>query len=122
MEIMMKSYNLILACLLPLIGCGGPTSRMVDPPFDPAHEPEATLDFLSSVLEFHGFNLAMTEPELTNIVSQRKLGVDVSADGDRTTYRVWNMEGENVVIGFRDGECTGIQRMRPDPTIADEKN
>jgi hypothetical protein len=103
----MKECVPILACLTLLFGCAAPKSGHVDKPAPPPAKSQATLDFLADTPEFHEFRLEMTEPELKEIISRNKLGVTITH-----SYHVWNQDGENVVIGFRDGKCTGIQRLQ----------
>ncbi len=104
----MKARVPILACVALLFGCAAPKSRGdVGEPAPPPAKSQVTLDFLTNIPEFHDFRLEMTESELKAIISRNKLGVTITHN-----YYVWNQNGENVVIGFQDGNCTGIQRLQ----------
>lgn len=75
--------------------------------------------FLSDVPEFQAFYLNMTEAELNQAITHEQLGVHFTPipEEERTSYVVWNPDGENVIIGFHKGICTGIQRRHKNPTI-----
>ena len=87
----------------------------------PAATSKAKLDFLAGVPEFHDLELKMTESDLNKIIAQNKLGVQSTAEGNRKSYWIWNEDGENVIVGFEGGDCTGIQRMRQDTTLIGRK-
>jgi len=74
----------------------------------------AELKFLSDIPEFREFNLKLTEERLKELVSQHHLSAKVHNQDGKRSYRVFRSDGENVIIGFRGGECTGVQRMRRD--------
>ena len=45
-----------------------------------------------------------------------RLTFKLDEQGDEKAYHVYNHKGENVMVGFRKGKCTGIQRMKEDAT------
>jgi len=118
---MMKHYIVILACLASLVGCNGRTGQKDAEPAPSPVDSQAKLDFLASVPEFHELELKMTESGLNEIISRNKLGVQVTPEGNRKSYRIWNQDGENVIVGFQNGKCTGIQRMRTDLSLIENK-
>ncbi len=82
----------------------------------------AKLDFLSDVPEFYDLNLSMTEAQLQEIIAKNNLKVNVYSETDPKSYHIFNQNGENVIVGFQDGKCTGIQRMRKAPTLSIENS
>lgn len=82
---------------------------------------QARLDFLNDVPEFYELHLNMTEGQLQQIIARFQLGMEVLSQGNRQVYHVWNRKGENVIMQFENGRCTGIQRMMKDPTLLKNK-
>jgi hypothetical protein len=74
----------------------------------------ASLTFLTDVPEFHGLHLAITEDDLNSLIAANDLLVIVTGEGDEKSYHVYRKDGENVIVMFRDGKCSGVQRMRRD--------
>lgn len=72
------------------------------------------LDFLSDIPEFQGLHTGITEAELRSLIAANGLLVTVTGEGDEKSYHVYRKDGENVIVMFRDGKCSGIQRMRRD--------
>ena len=116
LEMTMRGRLQIFACVALLVGCAACKVRDVAEPAPPSAESLGKLDFLADIPEFNGFRLEMTEPELEEVISRNNLGVRV-----HKSYQVWNQDGENVVIGFREGKCTGIQRLTRDSTLIGKK-
>lgn|GEM_PF-6350023 len=72
------------------------------------------LEFLSDVTEFHQLHLDITEDELMSMIASNDLLVTVSERDDNKSYHVYRRDGENVIVMFREGECSGVQRMPHD--------
>jgi hypothetical protein len=70
------------------------------------------LEFLREVPELHDLRLEMTEDQFKDILAKQKLTVKVNRKDDGTTYFVTTGREQNVIVMFRDGVCSGIQRMR----------
>ncbi len=81
----------------------------------PADASESKLGFLSDVPEFRELDLSVNEERLMQVVAKHKLVSRVTKTEKQTTYTLYNPKGECVVVMFRDGKCSGIQRLRPDP-------
>ena len=75
---------------------------------------KAKLDFLADVPEFRELNLKITEEQLKQIIVKHKLVDRTSTTGGQTSHMLYNRGGECVIVMFRDGKCSGIQRMRAD--------
>lgn len=76
------------------------------------------LEFLAGIRQFRDFRLDMTEQKLREIVHIHSLEGHFHQKEEIRTYHLYASEGdvgENVIVMFRDGLCSGIQRMRPDP-------
>ena len=74
----------------------------------------AKLDFLSEISEFHQLHLGITEDELKSLIAANDLLVTVNEKDGEKSYHVYRRDGENVIVMFRDGKCSGVQRMRRD--------
>ncbi len=77
------------------------------------------LESLSPIRSFREFRLKMTEQRLRELIHANSLAGHFDDEGDENRYHLYASDnkdlGENVIIGFRNEECSGIQRMRPDP-------
>jgi hypothetical protein len=78
-------------------------------------EPPEGLEFLRTVPELRGISLEMREQEFQELVKARPLDVRPVQSADQTSYWVSTHSGENVIVMFRNGACSGIQRMQPSP-------
>ena len=117
----MKCFTVLLAFwMLCPVGCS--TEHIEEPPEHPPIEDiagdsqtsTAELEFLSDISEFHQLHLDITEDELMSMIASNDLLVTVSErDGDKS-YHVYRRDGENVIVMFREGECSGVQRMQRD--------
>ncbi|MBL7189882.1 MAG: hypothetical protein ISS70_26430 [Phycisphaerae bacterium] len=76
------------------------------------------LEFLAGIPEFRDLRLDMTERQLRLHIHLHSLAATFHEKGDETTYHLFTGEGENVFVMFRNGQCTGIQRMRLDRQTA----
>ena len=76
---------------------------------------EHGLDFLKNIPEFRDLSLEISEAQLKANIADRALYVRKEAQRDRQTYWVLTPSGENILVGFQNGKCTGIQRMQPIP-------
>ena len=73
------------------------------------------LSFLADVPEFKDLHLGIAEAELKEIAKKNGLQMEMDAAADGTKhYHVSRVDGENVVVMYREGKCAGIQRMRRD--------
>lgn len=55
----------------------------------------------------------MREQEFQELVKSRSLKTRSDLRSDQTSYWVSTDAGETVIVMFRDGACSGIQRMQP---------
>ena len=76
------------------------------------------IEFLAKIPEFRELNLKMTQPRLREIIHSYSVAATCVDLDDSRVYHLYTTEGENVLVTFRDGECAGIQRMRPDRDMA----
>ncbi len=76
---------------------------------------KAPLEFLSDVPEFRKLDLTITEDRLKQLVEEHHLVSRVTKNEKQTTYTLYTPKGERVLLTFRDGECSGVQRLRADP-------
>jgi hypothetical protein len=81
----------------------------------------ANLEFLSDVPEFHDLHMATTEEELEALITKNNLLVKVNDDSEQKSYHVYRQDGENVIVMFREGKLSGIQRMRCDKAGVPDK-
>lgn len=72
-------------------------------------------DFLSGIPELRELSLKMSEDELKTQVEKHGLYARKEQQKERVSYWVLTPAGENVIVGFAAGKCTGIQRMQPIP-------
>jgi hypothetical protein len=72
------------------------------------------LEFLAGIPEFRDLHLDMSERQLQLHIKLHSLASRFHEEGDETAYHLYTEEGENVIVMFRNGRCSGIQRMRPD--------
>ena len=116
--------NLALVSTLSFILLGADNFAQA-PIGNPAKEPgthdqpnEAALEFLSDLPELKGVSLGMSEKEFQNFITRKELRNErAKADGENSyLVRVpWKGMDASVYFGFRDGKCTGIQRLQPIP-------
>ncbi len=72
------------------------------------------MEFLGAVPELRGIDLDISEEDFLKLVEPQVLTIkiDRSSDGE-TSYYIATPSGENVVVMFTDGACSGIQRLQP---------
>ena len=111
---------LLVLSMLCLVGCGaedieeGAERALKGKSAGDLRPSTATLDFLSDVWEFRQLHSGTTEDELKSLITANDLSATVSEkDGDKS-YHVYRRDGENVIVMFREGKCSGVQRMRRD--------
>ena len=80
---------------------------------------KAKLDFLAELPEFHELGLSVTEKSLQRMIAANGLRNIVTEDRQAKSYHVFRKDGENVTVTFKDGKCTGVQRMRKEASYAD---
>ena len=102
-------------------GCGGQASnsgagQTAPQPVATWANPPQGLEFLGTVPELRGISLDISEEDFLKLVESQVLTIkiDRSSDGE-TSYYIATPSGENVVVMFTDGACTGIQRLQPTP-------
>jgi hypothetical protein len=80
-------------------------------------QPRSGLEFLAGIAEFQDLRLKMTEEDLQEVLKKHKLRtrLNKSKDGKVNDYHLYTATGEHVIVMFRGGKCSGIQRMRPEP-------
>ena len=105
----------------------GPDPRVVSNPVEievlPAEgelADKATLGFLADLPEFRELDLSVTEKMLQRMIAEKGLRNISTKDRVMKTCHVYRGDGENVIVMFKDGKCSGIQRMRKDASYADK--
>ena len=81
---------------------------------------KARLGFLADLPEFYELDLTVTEETLKRIIAEKGLRNICTWDDKAKTWHVYRRDGENVIVTFRDGKCSGVQRMRKDASYADK--
>ena len=75
------------------------------------------LEFLKRYPKFGGLSLDMTEPEFKALVKQNGLSINAeNHDGRGASYWIATGDGNTVIVMFREGQCSGIQRIRGEGT------
>jgi hypothetical protein len=75
--------------------------------------PPAGPEFLSKIPELRGISLGMQEREFQRLGRSRSFTIVVDRIAEQTNYSISTQSGENVIVMFRNGVCTGIQRLMP---------
>lgn len=91
------------------------TPRKALPPSPPpvATSPPAGLEFLKPYPHLHGLSLDMTEMQFLEIMLRQNRTTKQSVSGDKVNHHVPLGDGLTLIVMFdRNGECTGIQRIR----------
>jgi hypothetical protein len=78
-------------------------------------EPPEGLEFLRTVPELRGVDVDMPEAAFLGLIKSRPVKVKRDTFPDDVSYTVSTRSGENVIVMFREGTCSGIQRMAPTP-------
>jgi hypothetical protein len=81
----------------------------------PSFGQERGLEFLSNIPELRDLSLKMSEDHLKSQIQKHRLYATRELQNEQLTYWVLAPGGENVIVGFVSGKCTGIQRMQPIP-------
>jgi hypothetical protein len=108
--------------------CTGCDSQPPANPGSNAPQPVATwanppkgLEFLSTVPELQGISMDISEAEFLKLVEPQDLTIKTDRSSENeTSYYITTPSGENVVVMFTDGACSGIQRLQPTP-VADTR-
>lgn len=58
--------------------------------------------------------MTITKENLKVLIAKNALLIRVSGDETQRAYHIYRWDGENVIVMFRDGKCSGIQRMMRD--------
>jgi len=69
------------------------------------------LEFLADIPSLKDVSLKMTEAEFVDILHQQKLDYKRDVSAGQPSYWVKPKVHVIVVFGFRDGRCSGIQRL-----------
>ena len=104
----------VLACAL--LAASGQCFALPEEPEEQSRA--AALGFLADLPELKGVSLEMSEPAFLKLMIQRKLRYErTEVKGEVSYYvRIPGKERDaNVYFGFRDGLCSGIQRLQPGP-------
>ena len=108
--------NKLLAAisLLFILGCSKPLPPRAQANRQAGEQKE--LNFLAGIPEFREFSLSITEDKLKSSVNKNHLIKTISGDAGLKIYHIYRRDGENVLVMFHNGKCSGIQRMPRDPT------
>lgn len=82
------------------------------------HARAAALGFLADLPELKGVSLQMSEEAFLKLIDEQKLRYErTEVKGEVSYYvRIPGKERDaNVYFGFREGMCSGIQRLQPGP-------
>jgi hypothetical protein len=110
--------NSILVPVLMCTGCqpSGSDKRTVAPQTSVTwNNPPQGLEFLRTVGELRGISLEISEPDFLKLIDSQDLKVEKSSNADGSSYYISTKSGENIVVMFGEGVCTGIQRLQPTP-------
>ena len=83
---------------------------------------ESRLPFLANIPEFHELDLTITEDALAALITENGLLVKITKNESSKTYHIYRQDGENVIVMFKEGKCSGIQKMRRDPLGVPKSN
>jgi len=93
----------------------------LSPPAEGKSADKANPGFLADLPEFRDLDTSVTKETLKRMIADKGLrNIWTSEDRVTKTCHVYRGDGENVVVTFRDGKCSGIQRMRKDASYADK--
>jgi hypothetical protein len=110
---MKKSLPLLLIGAVFIAGCAGERQadkNGVQPIIVQKANPEG-LDFLADIPSLKDVSLNMSEEQLLDILHRQKLDYTREIIAGQTTYWVKPKVHVIVIFGFRQGRCSGIQRM-----------
>jgi len=79
---------------------------------DEQEQSKAKLDFFADIPEFHDLHLQLTKDQLKGIAAKNSLDLRIADSEKETTYVLLTRKGECAIVMFRDGSCSGVQRMR----------
>ena len=108
----------ILVLLLVCLGCkpsDSVTSSVAPQKSVTWDDPPLGLEFLRTVPELRGISLEISEPDFLKLIDSKDLKVEKVSNTDGSSYYIATKSGENVVVMFGEGVCTGIQRLQPSP-------
>jgi hypothetical protein len=99
-----------------LVGCNSTSSvhTLTTAPTTAAttqKESREELEFLADIPSLKDVSLKMSEAEFVDILHQQKLDFTKGNEAGQTTYFVHPKVHVVVVFGFREGLCSGIQRL-----------
>jgi beta-lactamase regulating signal transducer with metallopeptidase domain/WD40 repeat protein/HEAT repeat protein len=78
-----------------------------------ATAPPKGLEFLQPYPNLHGLSLSMTEAQFRALAAKGKLTLQMAPrEGDDSRYAIPTGDGHTVVVTFKSGKCSGIQRIR----------
>jgi hypothetical protein len=107
--------NKLLAAILLIFfpGCSKPLPPRAQADRKAGEQRE--LNFLAGIPEFRELSLSITEDKLKSSVNKNHLIKTISGDSGLKIYHIYRQDGENVLVMFHNGKCSGIQRMPRDP-------
>ena len=108
---------LLALCLAGLAGCSTnkqPSQGTPAPaPAAAQHSDSAKLDFLADIPAYKSVSQKMSEHQLLKILRKNKIPYTVDRRANESvSYFTHPQEHVMVVFGFREGNCTGIQRLQ----------
>ncbi len=128
-----RCHLLLAAAVLGISVLGATTWKLAaqeTPTPSESSTPPKGLEFLAPYPKLHGLSLGMTEEQFKALAAREKLSIQISdglkSDG-RAVYTIPTGDGHRVLVGFHDGKCGGIQRLRgeetgvPDPGVETKK-
>jgi hypothetical protein len=108
---MRNTIPIIFIAATVLVGCSS-TSRVHTQTVATApNESREGLEFLADIPSLKDVSLKMSEAEFVDILHQQKLDYTKGNDAGQMTYYVHPKVHVVVIFGFREGRCSGIQRL-----------
>jgi hypothetical protein len=111
--IMRNTIPIIFAAATVLVGCNSTSSvhTQTAAPTTVQKGSREGLEFLADIPSMKDVSLKMSEAEFLDILHRQKLDYTRGFAASQTTYDVPIKDGGTVIFMFRDGHCSGIQRI-----------
>ena len=113
---MRHSISIVFVAATVLVGCSSTSTvrTQAAAPTTAAIVPKGSregLEFLADLPSLKDVSLKMSEAEFLDILHQQKLDYKRDVSAGQLSYWVKPKIHVIVVFGFRDGRCSGIQRL-----------
>ncbi len=110
---MRKSLPFLLIGAVLMVGCTAErhSDRDIVRPAAIEKGSSEGLEFLADIPSLKDVSLKMSGADLLDILHRQKLDYTRGIAAGQTTYYVHPKDGVTVIFMFRDGHCSGIQRL-----------